>query len=130
YSAIENEEYEKIQSDGTVLLTRFIYDSPELTQLVNIPEGRLDFSPRAVNLSGLNLRVGTSDFRLAGQVTNYLNYLLKDGTLAGNLQLNSNLVNLNELLRLQVVRPDTIAQQANQPVAEDSAEEDILVFDI
>jgi uncharacterized protein involved in outer membrane biogenesis len=130
YSAIENEEYEKIQSDGTILLTRFIYNSSSLTQQINIPEGRLDFSPRAVNLSGLNLLVGESDFRLAGQVTNYLNYLLKDGTLAGNLQLNSNLVNLNELLRLQVVRPDTTAQQTNQPVAEDSAEEDILVFDI
>jgi hypothetical protein len=130
YSAIENEEYEKIQSDGTVLLTRFIYNSPSLTQQINIPEGRLDFSPRAVNLSGLNLRVGASDFKLTGQVNNYLNYLLKDGTLAGNLQLNSNLVNLNELLRLQVVKTDTTAQQPNQSLAENAAEEEILVFDI
>jgi hypothetical protein len=130
YSAIENENYEKIQSDGTVLLTGFTYDSPELTQRVNIPEGRLDFSPRAVQLSGLNMRIGESDFRLTGQVSNYLNYFLKDGILAGNLQLNSSLVNLNEILRLQVSRPDTTAQQTNKAVAADSAEKEVLVFDI
>jgi hypothetical protein len=130
YSAIENEEYEKIQSDGTVLLTRFIFNSPKFTQQINIPEGRLDFSPRAVNLSGLNLRVGASDFRLAGQVTNYLNYLLKDGTLAGNLQLNSNLVNLNEILRLQVAETDTTVQKPNQTVAAEPGEKEVLVFDI
>jgi len=131
YSAIENENYEKIQSDGTVLLTRFIYDSPALTQRVNIPEGRLDFSPRAVQLSGLDMRIGESDFRLAGQVSNYLNYLLKEGTLTGKLQLNSDLVNLNELLRLQVAASDTIVQQANETSAEDvDSEKEVLVFDV
>jgi hypothetical protein len=134
YSAIEKEQYEKIQSDGTVHLSRFIYESPSLTQKIVVPEGRLSFTPQAVNLSNMNVNIGQSDFRLSGRISNYLNYILKDGTLTGNLQLNSSLVNLNELLRIQVAKDTLPEQQVTQNVNSspvDSAQnEEVLVFDI
>jgi hypothetical protein len=130
YSAIENEQYDRIQSNGTVLLSQFVYESPSLTQRVLIPEGKMDFTPQAVNLSGLNINIGQSDFSLAGRVTNYLNYLLKDGTLAGNLQLNSSQVNLNEMLRLQVVRESPEGQAHTATNVESTVEEEVLVFDV
>src|SRR5690606_33278729 len=117
-------------SNGTVLLSRFVYESPSLTQRILIPEGKMDFTPQAVTLSGLNVNIGQSDFRLAGRVTNYLNYLLKDGTLAGNLQLNSSQVNLNELLRLQVVQENPEAQVQTTSAADTTKQvEEVLVFD-
>jgi uncharacterized protein involved in outer membrane biogenesis len=131
YSAIENEQYDKIQSNGTVLLSRFVYESPSLAQRILVPEGKMDFTPQAVTLSGLNVNIGQSDFRLAGRVTNYLDYVLKDGTLAGSLQLNASQINLNELLRLQVVQeiPDGAATTA--AVAQSAEEEEeVLVFDV
>jgi hypothetical protein len=130
YSAIENEQYDRIQSNGTVLLSQFVYESPSLTQRVLIPEGKMDFNPQAVKLSGLNINIGQSDFSLAGRVTNYLNYLLKDGTLAGNLQLNSSQVNLNEMLRLQVVRESPEGQAHTATNVESTVEEEVLVFDV
>jgi hypothetical protein len=130
YSAIENEQYDRIQSNGTVLLSQFVYESPSLTQRVLIPEGKMDFTPQSVNLSGLNINIGQSDFSLAGRVTNYLNYLLKDGTLAGNLQLNSSQVNLNEMLRLQVVRESPEGQAHTATNVESTVEEEVLVFDV
>lgn len=131
YSAIENEQYDRIQSDGIVKLSRFVYESPTLTQRVVVPEGQLTFTPQAVNLSGMNVNIGQSDFRLSGRVTNYLNYVLKDGTLAGNLQLNSSLVNLNELLRLQVVHENPDDQSQTAAVAQSAEkEEEVLVFDV
>ena len=131
YSAIENEQYEKIQSNGTVLLSRFVYESPSLTQRILVPEGKMDFTPQAVTLSGLNVNIGQSDFRLAGRVTNYLNYVLKDGTLTGNLQLNSSQVNLNELLRLQVAQESPEGQAHTAAVVQSAEEEEeVLVFDI
>ncbi|WP_372934090.1 AsmA family protein [Mariniphaga sediminis] len=133
YSAIENEQYDKIQSDGIVLLTNFTYESPDLTQKVAVPEGKLDFTPRAVNLSGLNVAIGQSDFRLSGKVTNYLNYILKDGTLAGNMSLNSSQVNLNELLRLQVQKDTVPEKSAGEPrgaSADQGTEKEVLVFNI
>ena len=126
YSDVEAEAYDKIKSDGKVLLNNFVYDSPDLTQQVIIPSGRLDFSPQNINLGNFTLKVGESDFRLSGKVSNYLNYVMKDGVLKGNMQLNSNFVNLNELLRLQVTEEETGQDQETQN------EEDMetLAFDV
>nr|WP_319999644.1 AsmA family protein [uncultured Draconibacterium sp.] len=114
YSDVEAEAYDKIKSDGKVLLNNFVYDSPDLTQQVIIPSGRLDFSPQNINLGNFTLKVGESDFRLSGKVSNYLNYVMKDGVLKGNMQLNSNFVNLNELLRLQVTEEETGQDEETQ----------------
>ncbi|WP_319589764.1 AsmA family protein [uncultured Draconibacterium sp.] len=124
YSDVEAEAYDKIKSDGVVLLNNFIYDSPELTQQVVIPSGKMDFSPASINLSDLNMRVGQSDFHLSGKIGNYLNYVLKDGVLNGTMQLNSNFVNLNELLSLQ------IAPTAENTTETASVEEAVLAFDV
>ncbi|WP_320112168.1 AsmA family protein [Draconibacterium orientale] len=121
YSDVEAEAYDKIKSDGVVLLNNFVYESPDLTQQVVIPSGRLDFSPQHINLGNFTLKVGESDFRLSGKVSNYLNYVLKDGELKGNMQLNSNYVNLNELLRLQVMEEDAPAE---------TDDEAVLAFDV
>ncbi|WP_321375493.1 AsmA family protein [uncultured Draconibacterium sp.] len=124
YSDVEAEAYDKIKSDGVVLLNNFIYDSPELTQQVVIPSGKMDFSPASINLSDLNMRVGQSDFHLSGKIGNYLNYVLKDGVLNGTMQLNSNFVNLNELLSLQVT---PIAENTTETASEEEA---VLAFDV
>ena len=130
YSAIEKEQYDKIQTEGTVNLTNFLYESPGLTQQVKIPEGKMTFSPQAVNLSGLSINIGQSDFRLSGNVTYYLNYLFKEGTLAGTLQLNSTQVNMNELLRLQVAKEDQQPQKTDATKKSREEQEEILVFDV
>lgn len=101
YSSIEKEQYDQIKSDGIVQLDNFLYDSPAFTQKIMVPSGKLDFSPLSVNLSQFNMKVGQSDFNLSGKVYNYLNYILKDGILKGDLQLFSSFVNVNELLLLQ-----------------------------
>ena len=133
YSSIEKEQYDKIKSDGIVLLDNFLYDSPGFTQKIMVPSGKLDFSPQNVNLSQLIVKVGQSDFNLTGKVYNYLNYIFKDGVLQGDLQLVSSFVNINELLRLQ--KKNEIQDKANN-VAEPSASSNVsesqekLVFDI
>lgn len=127
YSDVEAEAYDKIKSDGVVLLTNFIYDSPDLTQQVVIPSGRMDFSPQNINLGNFDLKVGKSDFRLSGKVSNYLNYAMKEGELKGNLQMNSSFVNLNELLRLQV-NEEKAAENQQTPDADQDFE--ALAFDV
>lgn len=125
YSAIENEDYSQIESEGTVVLTDFVYDSPKLTRQVLVPGGRLEFSPRDVKLTEFDVNIGQSDFNLQGSVSNYLGYYFNDAVLSGNLRLNSSLVNLNELLRLQVNE-----QQPEENVQEDKSTEESLAFDI
>ncbi|WP_340114223.1 DUF748 domain-containing protein [Maribellus mangrovi] len=102
YSAIEKEAYEKIQTDGAVLLNDFVYQSAGLTKEIQVPQGQMNFTPKQINLSKFQMLIGASDFNLSGAVSDYLSYLFSEGTLNGNLQLNSQHANLNELLRLQV----------------------------
>jgi len=136
YSSIEKEEYDKIKSDGVVLLDNFLYDSPDFTQRIMIPSGKLDFSPQNVNLSQLNMKVGQSDFNLTGKVYNYLNYIFKDGTLKGDLQLVSSYVNLNEILRLQKEKSTVagnstnIEKQVDKGTSNTLANQEKLAFDI
>ncbi len=131
YSAIEKEQYNKIKSDGRISLNGIVYDSPDLTQAIIIPGGEMLFSPEAVTLSGFGVRIGKSDFNLQGNILNYLPYFINDGVLTGNLQLNSSLVNLNELLRLQV-EEETAASAAGSDSRDNQPEEEeaTLAFNV
>jgi len=117
YSAIENEQYEKINADGIVMLTNYQFQSPQLTRPIYVPEGQLEFSPEKINLSELDMRIGQSDFSLTGQVFNYLNYYLNDGVLNGQIQLHSSKANLNELFSLLAEEKDTIQDEQNELLA-------------
>ncbi len=57
-------------------------------------------SPKRLNIQELSGQVGLSDLRLNGQLLHVWDYLFGDGILAGKLNLNSNRLNLNELLDL------------------------------
>jgi len=129
YSDVENEAYDKIQSDGIVKLDNFSYDSPDLTQKIIVSDGQLDFSPKSINLSKFNMKVGQSDFSLSGKVYNYLNYVLKDGILKGDLLLSSQFTNFNELLRLQRVQNEAPAA-AGKSEAEGQEQEEVLAFNV
>lgn len=121
FSSIEKEEYQKIKSDGAVLLNDFVYQSPTLTKEIVISEGKLDFSPKKIDLSQFKVLIGQSDFNLSGSVSDYLAYLFSEGTLNGDLQLDSKHANLNELLRLQV---------SEDEVEPENEEDAVLAFDI
>ena len=130
YSSIEAEDYTKIKSNGVVWLHNFQYASPKLTQQILVPEGKMDFSPQKIDLQSFKMQIGESDFNLSGEVLNYLNYLLKEGTLKANLKLNSSFVNLNQILQLQAQEQPVQASTSTAPATSSNNEENIAVFDI
>jgi cell division septum initiation protein DivIVA len=77
-SSIENEKYEEFKADGNIQITNLYYNSSEL--------------------SSFDAIIGKSDFALAGKVTNYIPFVLKDETIKGEMSLNSNLMDLNEFM--------------------------------
>jgi len=128
YSDIETENYQRIKSDGAVLLDNFVYQSPKLSKDILVPQGRLDFSPQKINLTRFQLLVGQSDFELSGELRDYLAYLFSKGTIKGDLRLASQHANLNELLRLQVQDESVIA--STNPASDKQVEPEELAFDI
>jgi hypothetical protein len=114
YSDVGKGSYEKIKAEGTVKMQDLIYGSPGLSHEVQIHSGMMEFSPVALNLKQLEVKVGESDFSLNGQVTDYLNYFFSKGVLKGDLQLQSGFVNVQQLMQLQKV--PVAKTQVKQPV--------------
>ncbi|NQU85062.1 MAG: hypothetical protein HQ541_04815 [Mariniphaga sp.] len=129
YSAIMNEQYDQIKSDGIVYLSGFSYSDPDLTKPVYIPNGQLNFSPEFVELTEMDVRIGQSAMRLSGRISNYLGYFLSDGLLIGNLDLKSQFLNLNELMNLQV-KNENISDPAQVDNLVGAEEQGMVAFDI
>ncbi|NDW11118.1 AsmA family protein [Dysgonomonas sp. 520] len=96
-SAIEREQYQNVSASGNLKLTNMIYKSPDMPE-VTINDAGLDFTPQFVNLSSLNVKIGKNDLAATGRLGNFIAYMLKDQTLKGNLNINSNYFNLNDFM--------------------------------
>ncbi len=112
YSAIGNKKYELIHTDGAIVLNNFVFNNKNFTQPVYVTEGRLDFAPDKINLRQMDMKIGQSDMALSGLITDYYPYFFSNGTLQGSMQLNSNYLNLNELMQLQAENAPPVAAAA------------------
>ncbi len=134
YSDVEKGSYEKIKAEGTVNMHNFMYSSTDLSQEVQVETGKLEFSPVAIQLKQLDMKVGESDFSLSGQVKDYLSYFFSKGVLKGDLQLQSDFVNMQQLMQLQNVPvANPVAKQPVKQEAEQagtSTTKKTLAFDV
>ncbi len=98
-SSLENERYQEFKADGTLKLSQFELNSADIPQPVFINSTLLNFSPQFVELTGFDARIGSSDVKLNGRLENFLPFIFKEeGVVSGTLDLNSDLIDLNELL--------------------------------
>jgi len=96
-SYIEKEQYDKVSASGQLTVNDMVYKSAEM-QDVNIKDIALDFSPKFVNLSSMNLTIGENDLSATGRLENFIAYMLKDQTLKGQLNIKSNYLNVNDFM--------------------------------
>ncbi len=97
-SSIEEEHYEDFGADGIIRLKNFELNTPDLPVPVKINEAELIFSPMLLELSKLNMKMGTSDIQMNGAMENYLLFVLNDEQLSGSFDLRSGLLDLNEIM--------------------------------
>lgn len=96
-SAIEKEQYEQISAAGHLKVNNMVFKS-EGSPDVLIDNAGLEFTPRYVNLSSLNLRIGKNDIAATGRLENFIAYAMKDQILKGQLSVSSNYLNLNDFM--------------------------------
>jgi hypothetical protein len=95
YTAIEQQKYDKLTLNGHLRLDNFMMISEGMPP-VNVKSTTLDFTPKEVHLSNLDIAIGQSDLQAKGSLENFLNFILKDETIKGNLTVTSSLINLND----------------------------------
>lgn len=97
-SSIEKEQYDKFIALGSLLVKDFEYQTPSLSDNVNIPHAQLNFSPQYLDLVSMNLTIGESDLNAKGKIEDYLAYTFGDGTLTGRLTTSSKYFNIDKLV--------------------------------
>lgn len=96
-SDVEAKRYDKFKAQGQLALSGMKYVSDSLPT-VGINALLFEFSPQFLALSNFDGTVGKSDIQAKGRMDNYLQWWLKDSTLAGTFNVTSNTFDLNELM--------------------------------
>lgn len=118
-SDIEQQRYEQMPVSGTLTIEQV------KARLEGMPEVEVErltttLSPRAITLGECRLKMGQSDLSANGQLSNFLGWWLREDTLTGRLYINSELLDLNELMG---VVPGEESSTAEEPVAEEPVAE-------
>lgn len=114
-SAIEKEQYENVLAAGSLKLSNMTYKSQDMPDVV-INDAGLEFSPRYVNLSSLNLKIGKNDLSATGRLENFIAYALKDQTLKGQLNIKSNYLNANDFISSEAAGTEETASSTTEDI--------------
>ena len=117
-SAIEKEQYENVSASGHLKLNDMIYKSKDMPEVL-INNAALEFTPRFVNLSSLDIKIGKNDISATGKLENFIAYALKDQTLKGQLNIKSHYLNANDFISDET--------SGNTTETSSSATEDIII---
>ena len=97
YAAVEAGRYQQLETKGKMEVDNFKYSSTDVPQGVQISKAIAEFSPASINLTQFDSKLGQSPVQAKGSLTNYMDYFLgENGTLKGQLVLNSPKFNVNE----------------------------------
>lgn len=124
-SDIEQQRYEQMPVSGTLTIEQ-VKARMEGMPEVEVERLTTTLSPRAITLGECLLKVGQSDLKANGQLSNFLGWWLREDTLAGRLYINSELLDLNELMGIAPTDESTTEQE---PAAEEPATE-MAAFEI
>lgn len=97
-SQIEQEQYEEVSLDGMLLVEKVHLDAPDIPVPITLEEVNMLFNPANVELSSFDMKLGSSDMSISGELNNFLPYLFDNQVVSGRLEFSSNLLDVNEIL--------------------------------
>jgi hypothetical protein len=111
-SSIENENFDEFKADGRLEIREFELESPDIPVPVLINRTEMNFSPEFVELADFDASIGSSDISLKGKLENFLPFVFEDGTIIGSLDLNSQLLDLNELMPTDTLEKEVVEEDS------------------
>ncbi len=97
-SSLDRKEYDKFKLAGTLEVDKMNYKTATLPYEVLLNVMKLNFTNQFVELTAFDALMGKSDIKAQGKIDNFMQYIFKDSLIAGNFNMQSNLLNLNELM--------------------------------
>ncbi|MGZ4090780.1 MAG: AsmA family protein, partial [Bacteroidia bacterium] len=97
-SALDKKEYDKFKATGALEVDKMDYKSATLPYDILLSVMKLNFTNQFVELSTFDAKLGNSDIQANGKIENFMQYLFKNDLIKGAFTLNSNLMDLNQLM--------------------------------
>jgi hypothetical protein len=98
-SDVTAERYDRLPTSGSASLTNFAFAMKDLPYQVTVSQAQAVFDPKKIELRNTVGTIGKSDFTVSGAVMNYIGYVFgPNETIKGNLDYQSNLLDLNEFM--------------------------------
>ena len=113
-SDIENARYNNVSAGGFLKISDLDFKTSAIELPIDIHQANMSFSPAYMDLTNTNLTIGRSTMQASGRVENYLAYYLGEGYLKGALSLNSELLDINELMA--ALPADEVPEESDEPM--------------
>lgn len=97
-SYLENNLYDKFGFQGKIDANNIYLKTSSFPQDISVNQANIKFNNRYVNLTDFNLKIGKNDLSANGKLENFMAYALKNKILKGQLNLQSNYLNVNDFL--------------------------------
>lgn len=97
-SDVEKKKLDNIDFQGYTKIKELHYETKSTTMPLKVKTMDLDFTPQYANMTNLDMTYGKSDIKATGKLENVVNYVLADGIIKGNLNINSNRIDLIEMM--------------------------------
>jgi uncharacterized protein involved in outer membrane biogenesis len=115
YSDVQAERYERLPTSGTASLKDFRYTTTDLPP-VAMSQAQMIFDPKKIEIKDVNGTIGKSDFRVNGSILNYIGFIFGEETVKGNVNFNSNYLDLNEFMTDEEAAPTDTASMGVIPI--------------
>ena len=120
-SALENEDYESFKAAGSLALSGFHYESEDLPDGVDVNDMLFEFSPQRLALKNMEGKMGRTDFKMNGNIENYMGYFFYNESLKGTFDYRSEVLDLDAFMP-ESTNGETSAEEKPAKV-EEAAEE-------
>lgn len=127
-SYVTNQQYDKVAMRGALGINNMLYaakGSPD----TKINAVQMDFTPNNVHLQKFDIAIGKSDLQANGQLDNILTYFAGDKIMKGNLNVTSNLLDVNEMMGPSTTTTTDPKAATNMQDTTVAASSDAPVFD-
>lgn len=82
-NSIERDAYENVNAQGSMKLSKFDYESPDLAELIHIETATVNFTTNAVQLNSFEMTAGSTDLQMKGDLSNLMGFAFSDKPLQG-----------------------------------------------
>jgi vacuolar-type H+-ATPase subunit H len=97
-SSLDRKEYDKFKMAGTLEIDKMNYKTASLPYDVLLNVMKMNFTNQYVELSAFDALMGKSDVKANGRIDNFMQYIFKDSLIKGSFNVQSNLMDLNQLM--------------------------------